>query len=275
MRKLSCRALVACAFVCLMLVAARSSAQPTPVLYPYLDCVIYNAGQHTVIGFLGHVSTYDSALSLSNGDNFFDPPPDTRGQPTIFQPGFHPRVFTVVYSLDDVPDLTWFLLGQPLLIANDPAHYCTGDRPLWRGAWNGTTSYVVNDAVSYDGSSWVALRTSTNAVPLEGADWALLARKGDTGRQGDTGPKGDTGPAGPAGPPGPPGPTNVFVSGQVYTFGVGGTVTITDPNVTADSVIVIQYIDHGGKPTAVTDVSQGQFTVTGSTGKRFRYVVFR
>ena len=49
----------------------------------------------------------------------------------------------------------------------------------WQGAWDAARSYVVDDAVSYEGSSWRAVRDNTNVAPAEGADWAIVARKGD------------------------------------------------------------------------------------------------
>lgn len=54
----------------------------------------------------------------------------------------------------------------------------------WKGPWVATTNYVEDDAVSSNGSSWRAVRTNTNVLPVEGADWTLIAKKGDTGPQG-------------------------------------------------------------------------------------------
>jgi hypothetical protein len=49
----------------------------------------------------------------------------------------------------------------------------------WKGAWDATTNYVTDDAVSYVGSSWRALRDNANVTPVEGADWTIVAQKGD------------------------------------------------------------------------------------------------
>jgi hypothetical protein len=56
----------------------------------------------------------------------------------------------------------------------------------WKGAWNAATHYVADDddAVSFSGSSWRAVRDNTNVVPVEGADWTTIAEKGDRGPQG-------------------------------------------------------------------------------------------
>lgn len=51
----------------------------------------------------------------------------------------------------------------------------------WRGVWSSESSYNYNDAVSYLGSSYVAIRT-TSEQPGEGAtDWNLIAGKGGPG----------------------------------------------------------------------------------------------
>lgn len=45
----------------------------------------------------------------------------------------------------------------------------------WRGAYNAAAEYVQDDAVSYHGSSFIALRNVTGVTPVVGADWDLLA----------------------------------------------------------------------------------------------------
>ena len=77
----------------------------------------------------------------------------------------------------------------------------------WRGAWVSTTGYAVSDAVNYNGSSWIAVNPNTGSVPANGgANWDLLAQKGDVGPQGVPGAKGDPGTTGATGPTGPQGP---------------------------------------------------------------------
>jgi hypothetical protein len=57
----------------------------------------------------------------------------------------------------------------------------------WKGAWGAATHYVADDAVSFNGSSWRALRDNENVTPAEGADWTIVAQKGDIGPQGSGG----------------------------------------------------------------------------------------
>lgn len=108
------------------------------------------------------------------------------------------------------------LPGLPGEDGTDGAPGPAGPKGLnWRGAWDEATAYVTDDAVQFQGSSWMALRESTAVSPEEGEDWSLVASRGetgDTGSAGPAGPPGSTGPAGPAGPagrdgqPGAPGP---------------------------------------------------------------------
>lgn len=48
-----------------------------------------------------------------------------------------------------------------------------------RGTWVSTTAYQINDSVSYEGSSWIALMPSTDSAPANSnPNWQLLAAKG-------------------------------------------------------------------------------------------------
>ena len=95
-----------------------------------------------------------------------------------------------------------------------------GTGAVWRGNWTSAATYNANDAVSYNGSSYVALANNINKPPDANPTlWELIAQKGDQGVQGPQGATGATGPTGPAstvpgpqgptGPTGPPGPTAV------------------------------------------------------------------
>lgn len=50
----------------------------------------------------------------------------------------------------------------------------------WRSTWASGTAYAVNDAVAYQGSSYIATAASTGVVPTNIAKWAVLAQKGTT-----------------------------------------------------------------------------------------------
>ena len=62
----------------------------------------------------------------------------------------------------------------------------------WRGTWSSATAYVVDDAVTLNGTSYVAVANNTNSQPPS-ANWNTLAAKGDAGSAGSTGPAGAKG----------------------------------------------------------------------------------
>ena len=56
-----------------------------------------------------------------------------------------------------------------------------GDRgATWRGSWSAAMAYVVNDLVEYDGSTYIALASSSNVAPTGslGTKWSLFAEAG-------------------------------------------------------------------------------------------------
>jgi len=58
----------------------------------------------------------------------------------------------------------------------------------WRGTWSSTTSYAVNDAVAYNGSSYIATTAGKGAVPpSSSSSWDTLASEGSTGLPGPDG----------------------------------------------------------------------------------------
>jgi hypothetical protein len=82
----------------------------------------------------------------------------------------------------------------------------------FRNAFNASSSYAVNDVVTYNGSTYVAIAANqgpNNPTPDGNtAAWSLMAAVGATGPAGPSGgPVGPQGPAGPAGPAGPQGAT--------------------------------------------------------------------
>jgi hypothetical protein len=105
---------------------------------------------------------------------------------------------------------------------------------VWRGEWSDTTAYAMNDAVSYQGSSYISLMDNTGLNPEAYPEtWSILARKGDmgpTGSQGETGPQGIAGPAGPQGPSGPQGETGPQgIAGPVGPQGPEGPAGAAGP----------------------------------------------
>lgn len=91
-----------------------------------------------------------------------------------------------------------------------------------RGAWNATNAYSVNDAVSDQGSFWMAVQAvsanTPNSEPSNtNASWQLLAAQGAAGTAGAAGPAGPAGAQGPMGLPGIPGPVGPMPAGAALT----------------------------------------------------------
>jgi hypothetical protein len=62
----------------------------------------------------------------------------------------------------------------------------------WLGAYSGATQYAIDDAVSYNGSSYIAKAVPPLAtVPTNATYWDVLAAKGDAGTNGTNGTNGD------------------------------------------------------------------------------------
>jgi hypothetical protein len=80
---------------------------------------------------------------------------------------------------------------------------------MWEGAWSSATSYAVNDAVSFSGTSYLSLEANNlgQRPDLFPADWAVLAQAGSAGAAGAVGATGATGATGAQGPAGPAGAT--------------------------------------------------------------------
>lgn len=77
----------------------------------------------------------------------------------------------------------------------------------WKGEWDNTTDYAALDAVTYNGSSYVALiDVPSGTTPANTTYWQMIASKGADGVDGVDGQDGAQGPQGPQGPQGIEGP---------------------------------------------------------------------
>jgi len=107
----------------------------------------------------------------------------------------------------------------------------------WLSAWNVGTAYQVDDAVSFGGSSYIAIAPGTGLQPdISPLSWMTLAQKGATGTAGSTGLQGSTGLTGPTGATGPAGaqgiqgPTGLTGSaGATGPQGPAGPTGVTGP----------------------------------------------
>jgi hypothetical protein len=130
----------------------------------------------------------------------------------------------------------------------------------WKGGWNSITNYVPDDAVSYNGSSWIAKRTNIGVTPLEGDDWTIVAQKGDIGPTGPQGPQGLAGPQGEIGPQGVPGP--IGPQGPAGPQGAVGPQGPQGPAGIGSATIVTSSVDITATHDTWVDMSGMTLTLT-------------
>ncbi len=96
------------------------------------------------------------------------------------------------------------------------------------GGWLIGSTYGVGDAVSYGGSSYIALVGNVGRQPdVSPVYWAVLAASGAVGPTGATGPTGLQGPSGFAGPQGVQGPAGP--AGGAGAMGLTGAAGVAGP----------------------------------------------
>jgi hypothetical protein len=161
----------------------------------------------------------------------------------------------------------------------------------FKGEWNASDSYVQNDVVSYQGTSFAALMAITSPAPPDQspASWGVIAKKGDTGATGAQGPIGPVGPQGRVGATGPQGIQGVpGTNGTNGTNGADGTgVTVVgEPagihcanggSAVTDGTGHVSYVCDG-KPGAKGDTGatgpQGPAGPAANSGRVYRWNVF-
>ncbi|CAA9489548.1 MAG: Phage tail fiber protein [uncultured Solirubrobacteraceae bacterium] len=280
---------------------ASGQESVTGTVMPEVLCAHHNPETGNLQVLYTALSTYPLTVVFKPGDfdNYFRPSPLDRGQPYVFQPG-RSDAFLINYNPASTPVLTFMLNRNRVDVSPSSAPKCLSG-PTWRGAWVSSQLYQRDDVVTRDGSAWIA-----SSFPPQGAEpgpgstvWDIFASgtpgetgpagpagpqgpTGPAGATGDTGPRGLPGPQGPAGPQGatgPQGPAGVAppspAVSSVVRFDRRGAVTIADPRVRADSLVVLQYVGAGqrGLPTNLVDVAAGRFSATGQPDATFRYVI--
>ena len=100
----------------------------------------------------------------------------------------------------------------------------------FQGTWSGSTTYALDDAVSFNGSSYISTLSGNTAQQpnLNPTSWTVLAQQGaagPTGQAGTPGTPGTPGTTGPAGPTGATGPAGV--PGAIGPIGPAGPTGAT------------------------------------------------
>ena len=145
-----------------------------------------------------------------------------------------------------------------------------GSPSVWLGPWDAGTTYTEGDAVSHDGSAWLASGTSTGEEP-PGADWDLLAQAGAPGTPGTNGTNGTDGGGGGGGPDVPHG---FVLTKQGVVIARGGTgswceALVESPAVFWDpaaGVYRMVYVGYSGDPGSIYAASIGHATANTPDG---------
>ena len=119
----------------------------------------------------------------------------------------------------------------------------TGSIIQWRAAWSAASAYLVNDAVSFGGSSYIATVANSNSQPPS-ANWSVMAAAGATGPGGATGLAGSagaTGASGIAGPAGAAGPAGISGNTILQTSGIPSNATGNNGDVNLDPAAKVLY----------------------------------
>ena len=129
----------------------------------------------------------------------------------------------------------------------------------YQGNWTGTTTYNLNDVITYNGQSYVSLQNGNlNKQPsVQPAWWSLFSAAGSSGTSGTSGTSGSSGSSGTSGSSGSSGTSGSSgssgtsgTSGSSGTSGTSGqnglglpskagTILSTDPNWTGNSINVV------------------------------------
>ena len=118
----------------------------------------------------------------------------------------------------------------------------------WKGEWWSGTTYTANEAIQYNGSSYVCLQGNTNLIPPDNTSaWSLMTSKGDIGATGAVGRAGSV------------------TIGTTTTGSAGGNASVTNSGTSSEAVLNFN-IPKGVSGATGIQGPQGQTGATGATG---------
>lgn len=118
----------------------------------------------------------------------------------------------------------------------------------WKGEWWSGTTYTANEAIQYNGSSYVCLQGNTNLIPPDNTSaWSLMTSKGDIGATGAVGSAGSV------------------TIGTTTTRSAGGNASVTNSGTSSEAVLNFN-IPKGVSGTTGIQGPQGQTGATGAVG---------
>jgi hypothetical protein len=114
---------------CFILFACFAAARAQTVT-PFVECVDYDPSTNILTAYYGYNNTNTAATIIPNGgNNFFQPVPNFRGQPTTFQPGINRFAYSTTLDLSGTDkELIWTVNRVPATATNNINNYCS--RPI-------------------------------------------------------------------------------------------------------------------------------------------------
>ena len=247
-----------------LLFAAAAWSQ-TPTVIPLFDCWTQRplsdpAGTDTVTLFFGYNNISTSPVQTFIREDYFIPFPNRRGQPFVYEPGEHHKVFSFEVKLVETPT-TWFLRDASITIGRDQmlaSNRCSGNHYCWDVNNNGMCDAATEDT-NGDGAC-----TAHDCRGLQGP-------RGDTGYPGLMGL---TGPAGPAGPKGNPGlaPQLRIASAASTTTTAVVACSTTEVLITGGGSCSVPTVTDARLAASVPDGTNG-WKVTCSSGRATAFAV--
>lgn len=96
-----------------VLIGAPASADSTGALTPFVDCISTNAQTGDITAYYGYRNTLSAPQVIAVGDNNQVFPADAfQGQPTYFNVGTYPQVFSVTFDPTVFSAVAWILGTQ-------------------------------------------------------------------------------------------------------------------------------------------------------------------
>jgi hypothetical protein len=190
------------------------------VSYAVNDGVFYNGSSYRALvpmtapapGPTLTGSTFWALIAEEGDTGATGPKGDTGNTGSTGPPGINWRGDWVTGGNYNVNDAVYYsgstfrcyvsIVGSPTPPDGDTAHWlpvaihgATTGATNWRGSWVSLTVYSVNDAVTYNGSSYRRTVDGDGSDPpnLDTGNWELMAAKGDPGPTGATGLTGAAG----------------------------------------------------------------------------------
>lgn len=188
-RRLRAAVLAAVVVATAVVAGCPASAAGSGSLTPYLDCITTDAQTGVVTAYYGYDNTTGSSFDYGIGENNQVFPEDAfQGQPTYFNQGNYPKVFSVAFNPVLFPNVVWVLNGQSVTATTQSPSCASGVTSPAAGITPTTatlTGVVVPEGVdtdySFEYGTTAALGSTTTVQDLGASTQPGLVQSALTG----------------------------------------------------------------------------------------------